>query len=62
MIDAPTTLASAITDGADRSMPATISTKVCPTETTSNGAIAATMSSSVSRVASSGTTGSRARK
>ncbi len=61
MTDAPTTLASAITDGADRSMPATISTNVWPMETTSSGIIAARMSSSVSAVTSSGTNGSSAR-
>ena len=50
MTTAPTTLAMARIEGAERSMPATIRTKVWPMATTRSGIIAARMSRQVSAV------------
>ena len=57
MTAAPTTLAIARTEAAERSIPATMSTKVWPMATTSSGMVAARMSRHVSKVRISGTIG-----
>ena len=62
MMLAPTTLAIAMIEVTDKSMPATISTKVWPIATTSNGSMSDRMFRITSTEAMCGTNGSTARK